>query len=176
MPDSVSVKNRYTVGFLVHRSLHLHGTHWRSAGKQTKLPSGSQSGGSVKQIVSHSSAAQCYELYLPDPISLELPISFLYPLDRLREEREPKFRLARPFIPVLQLASRCYMLCYAFRLELAIRRRHSAAEFLHLSPRTKDKNGMRKFGSLSSLDRLQFFLRQQTIILQYALFSNKWSS
>ncbi len=68
-----------------------------------------------------------------------------------REEREPKFRLARPFIPVLQPASRCYMRCWTFRLELAIRWRHSAAEFLHLSPRAEDKNGMGKFGSLSSL-------------------------
>jgi hypothetical protein len=70
-----------------------------------------------------------------------------------REEREPKFRLARPFIPVLQPASRCYMRCCAFRRELmAIRWRHSAAEFLYLLPSwVEDKNGMRKFGSLSSL-------------------------
>ncbi len=48
--------------------------------------------------------------------------------------------------PLLQ-----YMRYSASRLELAIRWRHSAAEFLHLLPRAKDKNGMRKFGSLSSL-------------------------
>ncbi len=68
-----------------------------------------------------------------------------------REEMEPKFRLARPFIHVLQPASCCFTQCCAFRLELAIRWRHSAAEFLHLLPRAEDKNGMRKFGSLSSL-------------------------
>jgi hypothetical protein len=70
---------------------------------------------------------------------------------RRREEREPKFRLARRF--VLQPASRCCMRCCAFLLELAIRWRHSAAEFLHLLPRAEDKNKMRKFGSLSSLPR-----------------------
>jgi hypothetical protein len=72
-------------------------------------------------------------------------------LFQAREEKEPKFRLACRFIPVLQPASRCYMQCCAFRLKLAIRWRYSAAEFLHLLPRAEDKNGMRKFGSLSSL-------------------------
>ncbi len=68
-----------------------------------------------------------------------------------RKGREPKFRLARTFIPILQPASRCYTRCCAFRLNLAIRWRHSAAEFCYLLPRAEDKNGMQKFGSLSSL-------------------------